>query len=196
LPANYTDYLAAENEAQSIWSWNPFAIPGLLQTEAYARVVHRAFQSMFRLPPGDAERRIEIRRVRQQLLSRNPPPDLSVVIDESVLHRNFGGKAVMREQLLRLTELSQLPNVQILVFPLDGEHTVTPGPFSYMQFLQIHAIPLHDIVAVEHLTGSYYLEDEEQTFQYRVSFEWLAENSLTPEQTSDLIAEAVRGTWS
>ena len=65
-----------------------------------------------------------------------------------------------------------------------------------MQFLQIHAIPLHDIVAVEHLTGSYYLEDEEQTFQYRVSFEWLAENSLTPEQTSDLITEAVRGTWS
>ena len=196
LPANYTDYLAAENEAQSIWNWNPFAIPGLLQTEAYARVVHRAFQSMFRLPPGDAERRIEIRRVRQQLLSRNPPPDLSVVIDESVLHRNFGGKAVMREQLLRLTELSQLPNVQILVFPLDAEHTVAPGPFSYMRFLQVHAIPLHDIVTVEHLTGSYYLEDEEQTFLYRVSFEWLAENSLTPEQTSDLITEAVRGTWS
>jgi transcriptional regulator with XRE-family HTH domain len=196
LAADYTDYLAAENEAQSIWNWNPFAIPGLLQTEAYARVVHMAFQSIFRRPPGEAERRIEIRRMRQQLLNRQPPPDLSVVIDESVLYRNFGGKTTMREQLARLVELSRLPNVQIQVFPLEGEHTVTPGPFSYMQFLQVHAIPLHDIATVEHLTGNYYLEDDEQTFQYRVSFEWLAENSLTPGQTSDLVAQTVRRRWT
>ena len=116
LPANYTDYLAAENEAQSIWNWNPFAIPGLLQTEAYARVVHMAFQTMFRLPPGDAERRIELRRVRQRLLRRDPPPELSVVIDESVLYRKFGDHVVMREQLLRLIELSRMPNVKYLAY--------------------------------------------------------------------------------
>jgi transcriptional regulator with XRE-family HTH domain len=196
LPANYTEYLAAENEAQSIWNWNPFAVPGLLQTEAYARVVHMAFQSMFRLPPGEAEQRIELRRVRQQLLSRDPSPDLSVVIDESVLYRKFGDEAVMREQLLRLIEISRMPNVQIRVFPLSGEHTVTPGPFSYMQFMQVHDVPLHDIVTVEHLTGSYYLEDEEQTFQYRVTFEWLAENSLTHTETRELITDTVGTTWS
>jgi transcriptional regulator with XRE-family HTH domain len=196
LPANYTDYLAAENEAQSIWNWNPFAVPGLLQTEAYARVVHMAFQSMFRLPPGDAERRIELRRMRQQLLRRDPPPELSVVIDESVLYRKFGDQAVMREQLLRLTELSRMPNVKIHVFPLRGEHTVTPGPFSYMQFMQVHAVPLHDIVTLEHLTGSYSLEDEEQTFQYRVTFQWLADHSLTHDETRALITDTVRGTWS
>lgn len=195
LPANYTDYLAAENEARSIWNWNPFVIPGLLQTEAYARVVHMAFQSIFRLPPGDAERRIELRRVRQQLLNRDPPPDLSVVIDESILYRKFGDKAVMREQLLRVAELSQMPNVKIRIFPLDGEHTVTPGPFSYMQFVQVHDIPLHDIVTVEHLTGSYYLEDEEQTFQYRVTFEWLADNSLTRDETTQLITDTVHRAW-
>ncbi len=196
LPANYTNYLAAENEAQFIWNWNPFVIPGLLQSEAYARVVHLAFRSMFRLPPGDAERRIELRRMRQQLLSRDPPPDLSVVIDESVLHRKFGDEAVMREQLLRLVELSRMPNVQVRVLPLEGEHTVTPGPFSYMQFRQVHAVPLHDIVAVEHLTGSYYLEDEQQTFQYRETFEWLAENSFTHDQTRKLITDTVASTWS
>jgi hypothetical protein len=65
-----------------------------------------------------------------------------------------------------------------------------------MQFLQVHAIPLHDIATVEHLTGNYYLEDDEQTFQYRVSFEWLAENSLTPDQTSDLVAQTVRRRWT
>lgn len=196
LPANYTEYLAAENEAQSIWMWNPFVTPGLLQTEAYARVVHMAYQSIFRLPPGDAERRIELRRVRQQLLNRDPPPHLSVIIDESVLGRKFGDKAVMREQLLQLVELSRMPNVEIRVFPLAGEHTVTPGPFSYLQFMQIHAVPLHDIVAVEHLTGSYYLEDEEETFQYRVTFEWLADNSLTHEQTRKLITDSLRSNWS
>jgi transcriptional regulator with XRE-family HTH domain len=196
LPANYTDYLAAENEAQSIWNWNPFAIPGLLQTEAYARVVHMAFQTMFRLPPGDAERRIELRRVRQRLLRRDPPPELSVVIDESVLYRKFGDEVVMREQLLRLIELSRMPNVNISVFPFGGEHTVTPGPFSYMQFMQVHAVPLHDIVTVEHLTDTYYLEDEEQTFQYRVTFEWLADNSLTHDETRALITDTVRETWS
>jgi transcriptional regulator with XRE-family HTH domain len=196
LPANLTQYLAAENEAQSIWNWNPFVIPGLLQTEAYARVVHMAFQTMFRLPPGDAERRIELRRVRQRLLRRDPPPELSVVIDESVLYRKFGDEVVMREQLLRLIELSRMPNVKIRVFPLGGEHTVTAGPFSYMQFMQVHAVPLHDTVTVEHLTDTYYLEDEERTFQYRVTFEWLADNSLTHDETRTLIADTVRDRWS
>jgi len=196
LPADYTDYLSAENEARSIWNWDPFVIPGLLQTEAYARAVHIAFQSLFRLPPGDAERRIDLRRVRQQLLTRDPPPDLSVVIDESVLYRRFGDKVVMREQLLRLAEVSHLPNVQIQVFPLDRNHAVTAGAFSHMQFMQIHDIPLHDIVTVEHLTGSYYLEDDEQTFQYRVAFEWLAENSLTQDQTRILIVNAAHNAWA
>lgn len=196
LPADYTDYLSAENEARSIWNWDPFVIPGLLQTEAYARAVHIAFQALFRLPPGDAERRIELRQVRQQLLTRDPPPDLLVVIDESVLHRMFGDKTVMREQLLRLAEVSRLPSVQIRVFPLGGAHAVTAGAFSYMQFVQVHDIPLHDIVTVEHLTGSYYLEDDEETFQYRVAFEWLAENSLTEDHTRTLITNAVHDAWS
>jgi transcriptional regulator with XRE-family HTH domain len=195
LPADYADYLSAENEAHSIWNWDPVVVPGLLQTEAYARAAMAGYQSMYRPSPGQAERRIELRRLRQQLLTRDPPVNLSVVIDESVLHRRFGSGAIMHEQMLQLAELSELPTVQVRVLPLSNDHPVTTGAFSYMQFTQVHDVPLHDLVTVEHITATYYLEDEEQTFRYRMAFERLTEDSLGPEESRDAILAAARETW-
>ena len=199
MPADFAEYLSAEREAGSIWHWNPLAVPGLLQTEAYTRAVHLGYQSMFRLPPGDVERRIQLRRSRQQVLSRIPPLGLSVVIDESVLHRRFGDNAVMQAQLLWLAEVSDAASVtagiEVRVLPLDGEHMVAGG-FSHMQFPQVHDVPLRDLVYLEHLTGSYYLEDEEQTYRYRVTFEALLEKSLDPAQSSELINKTARDTWA
>jgi hypothetical protein len=170
----------------------------LLQTEAYTRAVHLGYQAMFRLPPGDVERRIQLRRNRQQVLSRTPPLSLSVVIDESVLRRRFGDNAVMQAQLLWLTEVpsavSILASIEVRVLPLDGEHLVAGG-FSHMQFPQVHDVPLHDLVYLEHLTGSYYLEDEEQTYRYRVTFEALLEKSLDPAQSAELISKTARDRW-
>ena len=196
LPADYAEYLSAEDEARSIWNWDPLVVPGLLQTEDYARAVHAGYQSMFRLPPGDAERRITLRHMRQQLLTREPPLELFIVIDESVLRRRFGDNAVMRRQLLRVTEVSEMPNVDVRVLPLGGDHPTTTGAFSYMQFPQVHDVPLRDIVSVEHLTGSYYLEDEEQTFRYRVTFEALREKSLDVSESRDLISRAAGDLWA
>jgi transcriptional regulator with XRE-family HTH domain len=199
MPADFAEYLSAEREAGSIWHWNPLAVPGLLQTEAYTRAVHLGYQSMFRLPPGDVERRIQLRRNRQQVLSRTPPLGLLVVIDESVLHRRFGANAVMRAQLQWLTEVSSAVNVladiEVRVLPLGGEHLVAGG-FSHMQFPQVHDVPLHDLVYLEHLTGSYYLEDEEQTYRYRVTFEALLEKSLEPAQSAELISKTAREMWA
>ena len=195
LPADYADYLSAENEAQSIWNWDPVVVPGLLQTEAYARAAIAGYQSMYRPSPGQAERRIELRRLRQRLLTRDPPVNLSVVIDESVLHRRFGSRAIMHEQMLQLAEQSELPTVQVRVLPLSNDHPVTTGAFSYMQFTQVHDVPLHDLVTVEHITATYYLEDEEQTFRYRMAFERLTEDSLEPEESRDAILAAAREPW-
>jgi transcriptional regulator with XRE-family HTH domain len=195
LPADYADYLSAENEAQSIWNWDPVVVPGLLQTEAYARAAIAGYQSMYRPSPGQAERRIELRRLRQRLLTRDPPVNLSVVIDESVLHRRFGSRAIMHEQMLQLAEQSELPTVQVRVLPLSNDHPVTTGAFSYMQFTQVHDVPLHDLVTVEHITATYYLEDEEQTFRYQVAFERLIEDSLGPAESKDAILAAARETW-
>lgn len=193
LPADYADYLSAEQEARSIWNWDPVVIPGLFQTEAYATAIHFAYQSMFRIPPGDAERRIEIRRMRQNLLTREDPPELVVVIDESVVHRRYGSKSIMHGQLLHLIELSDLPNVQIYVLPLGADHAVTTGAFSYMQFPQVHEVPLRDGVTVEHLTGSYYLEHEDQTFRYRITFDWLMSHSVSLQESTSIITRAAAG---
>src|SRR3984957_3872840 len=195
LPADYADYLSAENEAHSIWNWDPVVVPGLLQTEAYARAVMAGYQSMYRPSPGQAERRIELRRLLQQLLTRDPPVNLSVVIDESVLHRRFGPRAIMHEQMLQLAELSELPTVQVRVLPLGSDHPVTTGAFSYMQFTQVHDVPLNDLVTVEHITATYYLEDEEQTFRYRMAFERLTEDALGPAESKDAILTAAHETW-
>jgi transcriptional regulator with XRE-family HTH domain len=196
LPTDYAEYVSAEDEARSIWNWEPLIVPGLLQTEDYTRAVMAGYQSMFRIPPGDAERRIVLRRMRQQLLTREPPLQLSFVIDESVLRRRFGSNSAMHGQLLRVTELSEMPNVDIRMLPLGGEHPTTPAAFSYMQFPQVHDVPLRDIVSIEHLTGSYELEDEEQTFRYRVTFEGLLEKSLDPSESRDLIIQTADELWS
>ena len=195
MPTDYADYLSAEQEARAIWNWDPLVVPGLLQTDAYAGAVMAGYQDMFRLPPADRERRIEIRRMRQQVLTREPAVELSVVIDESVLRRKYGDPATMREQLRRLGEISTLPNVEVRVLALTSDHPLGTGAFSYMQFRQVHDVPLRDIVTVEHLTGNYYLEDEEQTFRYRISFESLLEKSLDAAQSRDLIEAAASGYW-
>jgi transcriptional regulator with XRE-family HTH domain len=195
--ADYGTYLSAEAEAESVWNWEPQIIPGLLQTPDYARAVSQLWQTMFPGPPSETERRVEAKLLRQQVLTRNPPLELSVVIDESVLHRRFGSRAVMREQLERLGEASEMPNVEVRVYRLDAaDAPLFTGAFSYMQFPQVHEVPFHDIVSVEHLQGSYYLEDEEETYRYRVAFEYLARRALDPAKSRSLISATTREAWS
>jgi transcriptional regulator with XRE-family HTH domain len=195
--AEYVTYLYAEAEADAVWIWDPQIVPGLIQTDTYARHVLAGYQEMFTLPPGDAERRIEIRRRRQaQLSERDPPLTVSVVIDESTLYRRFGDDAVMREQLLRLEELADLPNVTLRVLPLAGRHPIGTGAFSYLHFEPVHDVPLGDMVEVEHLTGALYLEDDEQTFRYRVTFESLTAMAAGRVQSRAMISAAARTHWA
>jgi transcriptional regulator with XRE-family HTH domain len=194
--SEYAAYLSAEAEAESVWNWEPQVVPGLLQTYDYARAAMEAWQIMFPGPPREIERRVEAKLLRQQVLTRDPPLDLSVVIDESVLHRRFGSRQVMRQQLKRLLEASELPNVQVRIYRLDADDApLTAGAFSYMQFPYVHDVPFHDIVSVEHLQGTYTLEDEDQTYKYRVAFEYLVSRALTPEESRSLIS-ARSEAWS
>jgi len=190
-------YVSAEAEAESVWNWEPQVIPGLLQTQDYARAIAELWVGMFPGPPSEAERRVEARLLRQQVLTRDPPLELSFVIDESVLHRRFGDRTVMRQQLERLAEAAELPNVEVRIYPQDGDYPpLATGAFSYMQFRQVHDVPLHDIVSVEHLEGTYDLEDEEQTFKYRVAFEYLVRQSLDPAESRSLIYAIASEAWA
>jgi transcriptional regulator with XRE-family HTH domain len=196
FPADYATYLYAEAEANAVWIWDPVIVPGLLQTDSYARAMLAGYRAMFKLPPGDAERRIEIRQLRQdQLLTRDPPLTLSVVIDESVLYRRFGNNSVMHEQLLRLGEASALPNVNLQVLPLDGAHLIGTGAFSYLHFDPVHDVLLGNMVEVEHLTGAYYLDDEDQTFRYRETFDSLRAVAADQDQSQRMISDAARDRW-
>src|SRR5215813_11186415 len=148
FPADYAAYIQAEAEARSVWNWDPQIVPGLLQTPEYASAVMQPWNSMFQGPPGEIRRRVEVRMLRQQALTRDPPLELSVVIDESVLRRRFGDAAVMRQQMMHMAEASELPNVQLRVHHLDGtDPPLTTGAFSYMRFPQTDSVPLHDIVS-------------------------------------------------
>jgi transcriptional regulator with XRE-family HTH domain len=189
-------YVFAEAEAESVWNWEPQVVPGLLQIPEYARAVRQLWHRMFPGPPGEIDRWVEVRMLRQQVLARDPPLQLSVVIDESVLHRRFGDRPVMRRQLEHLAEASELPNVKLRIYPLDSDNPpLGTGAFSYMQFPQVHDVPLHDIVSVENLEGNYDLEDEEQTYKYQVAFEDLVRWSLEPAPSRALIAATIRDIW-
>jgi transcriptional regulator with XRE-family HTH domain len=186
-------YAYAEAEAESVWNWEPQVVPGLLQTPEYARAVRELWHRMFPRPPAEIDRWVEVRLLRQQVLTRDPPLQLSVVMDESVLRRRFGDGAVMRHQLEHLSDTAGLPNVEIRIYPLDRDRPSLPvGAFSYMQFPQVHDVPLHDIVSIENLEGNYDLEDENETFKYRVAFEYLVTESLDPAASRALIASTAR----
>ncbi len=189
-------YASAETEAESVWNWEPQVVPGLLQTREYAHAVMQLWLTMFPGPQKEADRRVEARLLRQQVLTRDPPLQLSIVMDESVLRRRFGDQAVMRQQLEHLIGAAELPNVEIRVYPLAWDRPSLPiGAFSYMQFPQVHDVPLHDIVSVENLDGNYDLEDEDETFRYRVAFEYLQKWALDPDRSRAVMAAALRDSW-
>jgi transcriptional regulator with XRE-family HTH domain len=195
LPQVHAEFLRVEAEAESVWDWEPQVVPGLLQTEEYARAVMLGWTAMFRLPSGETDRRVEAQRIRQRVLERDPPLILSFVLDESVLRRKLGDAPVMRGQLAHVIEVSRLRHVSVRILPLGGEHPVLTGAFTYIKFPRLHDAPLPDVAAYEHLVGTGYSETEDDANKYHVAFRTLEERSLGADQSRDLIANAIRELW-
>ena len=196
LPDEHADFLNFEAEAESVWNWEPQIVPGLLQTEEYARAVMLGWHSMFTRPPSEIDRRVEARLLRQQVLQRDPPLQLSVVIDESVLHRKLGNASVMRTQLEHIIEVSRTPNVRAQILPLEGNHPVTAGAFTYIKFPQLHEIPLNDVVTYEYFSGTGQIDTQDDTYEYHVAFKKLQGISLTPDQSREELARVAREVWT
>lgn len=195
LPGVHAEFLNVEAEAESVWNWEPQIVPGLLQTEDYARAVMLSWHSMFTEPPSEVERRVDARRLRQRVLQRDPPLHLSVVMDESVLHRKLGEASVMREQLEHIGEVSRLPNIRVRVLRLKSHPPVTTGAFTYVKFPQLHDVPLSDIVTFEHLTGTGQMEDQDETYKYGVAFRALENSALDLEQSRAELARVATEEW-
>ena len=198
LPAEYGEFIGLEMEAASELVWQVTAVPGLLQTEAYARAVHEAHRQVVLMPPGVFERRVRARMIRQKVLTeRNPPLELSAVIDESVLLRKVSSRTVMSEQLHQLAEMAELPNVQVRILPLGSDTSLMANSFDVFGFGQEHdSDTLDDVVSTEAATQPGYIEGENQTYVFRLMFDAFVTASLPPQESRQLILETARQHWS
>ena len=135
LPDAHTEYIGLEAEAKSSLQWGPEFAIGLMMTEAYTRqMIRDNTRSIAPIPPGEIERRIEARMIRQQILKRDPPFKLKVALDESVLRRRVGSNGTMRAQLDQLLAQSEYDNINLRILPLDAPHPIITGGFNLLQF--------------------------------------------------------------
>ena len=195
LPPDYASLIGLEAEALSALSWEPLIVPGLLQTGDYAREVTNGYlERIDPVPPTETHRRVAARLARQQVLTRDNPLRFSAVLDQSVLYRRFGDGAIMRSQIRQLLELSERDNISLRILPLDGRHPIGTGAFVLLQFGEVHDVAHQDIVYVENLTGGRYVEEEEEVFRYRRSFDRLSDLALDEQQSREILA-AARAAW-
>jgi transcriptional regulator with XRE-family HTH domain len=173
--------------AAAILQYSLQLVPGLLQTEAYAREVLRAIPS----DAADIERRVEFRMKRQELLTKAQAPRLWVVLDEAVLHRHVGGRQVMDEQLQRLIDAAGLPTVTIQVLPFSvGVHAGMDGEFTILSY-DDPADP--EVVYLETTAGQHYEERPAVTRRYNAIFDELRAAALNPAESIRTLANVQRG---
>ncbi|MTD53487.1 helix-turn-helix domain-containing protein [Amycolatopsis pithecellobii] len=179
-------FVGLEADASSLRAFQALIVPGLLQTEPYAREVIRAMRPDSE--ESEVERRVAARVARQQLLSDPTPPDYWAVIDEAVLHRMVGGPEVMGQQAKRLLEVGQSPHVTIQVVPFGaGAHPGMEGPFLILGFPEQAD---QDVVYVDSTSGGFFLELPPDVRRYSLMFDHLRAAALKPDDSLALIAEA------
>ncbi|MFD7405848.1 helix-turn-helix domain-containing protein [Streptomyces sp. NPDC059866] len=184
LPPTYRDFISLESQASAMRTLETSVVPGLLQTPEYARAVTRA--AVEGLDEDRLDALVEVRLARQDVLRSQPPLVLSAVLDEAVLRREVGGPDVMARQLTRLVEAARLPQVRLQVLPFAaGAHIGITGPFVVFSFPSTSDL---DVVVLDHLTSSLYLERKEDVEAYTEAFNVLQFHALSPEDSLDYIA--------
>jgi transcriptional regulator with XRE-family HTH domain len=193
--SNYRDVLSTEllhlieyeSAAAITRNFEPLLVPGLLQTEEYARAILPDHA-----PTDSVEGLVKIRMKRQELLDRPDGPLLFFILDEAVIRRLVGGKDAMRRQLVRLVELGRRPNVTIEVVPFSaGAHPGLRGPFVVLEFPDPED---DDVLYLENSGGDLISREEpDQVLPYREAFEQLREISLRPEGSAEYLREVADG---
>ncbi|GAA4513562.1 helix-turn-helix transcriptional regulator [Actinoallomurus oryzae] len=176
-PNWYVEHLHYEARAHTVRMFEGLTVPGLLQTEDYARVAISAEGD------ADVDKAVADRMARQAILTRNPPTRLSFLLDECVIDRPVGGPAVMRAQLARLLELSHLPNVTIRIVPRNlGYHVGLSGAFEIMG-----CDPEGDVGYTEACEGGRLVLDSVEARRFVVRFEEIGADALSRPASRDLI---------
>ncbi|TXS48680.1 XRE family transcriptional regulator [Streptomyces sp. uw30] len=187
LPDWFSLYVSLEGAARIIRSYEPHFVPGLLQTEEYARAVMRA-GTIGQTGPQTVERHVSLRMERQRLLERPDPPHLWVIMDETVLRRPVsGGGVVMRDQVDRLLEFAERDRVtlQIAEFAF-GPHPGTYAPFTLFRFGEPE---LPDMVYTEYLSGALYLDSRTEVAAHLEVLDHMSTAAASAERTKKILRE-------
>lgn len=178
----------SEAEAQTLLTYSAILIPGLLQTEDYARAVIRGM--LPELSSEEVERRVIARMDRQAALSKENPLRLWLVVDEAALRRQIGGPQVMRTQIKHLLESSERPEITLQVLPFEaGPHPAMLGEFIILKF---EDPPAPDIVYIDGLAGDLFADDDSSIKRYATAFEHLRAIASSPSASREVLSSLIR----
>jgi transcriptional regulator with XRE-family HTH domain len=191
IPEGFDVYIGLEEAAASIAWYEAELVPGLLQTPGYSGAIIGTEHE----EPDEVDRRVQLRIARQSLLTRvTAPPELSIVLNEAILRRPVGGASVMSDQIRRLLDASELPNVTLRIMPFSaGLHLgIMSGPFEILRF------PLNGdgraseppTVYVDGFTGGLYLDKTKEIERYDKAFNEIWSASLNEQASRHLLIQA------
>lgn len=188
LPEDFHAFLNWEVAVVASRQFATLLVPGLLQTAEYARAL------IIGVNPGrtedEVERRVSARITRQQILTRAAPPQLHVILDAGLLERPVGAPLVMRNQLRRLAEATDAPNITIQVLPKSvGASPALEGPFSILTLPE----PIPDVGYAEGPRHAAYIEDRDDVRVFTLRFGILTEQALSRADSVALITDAAKG---
>jgi transcriptional regulator with XRE-family HTH domain len=184
-PAWFRDWVEIEREATSLRWFEPLLIPGLLQTEEYARAVLAAAHPAS--GDGEVDRLVSARMDRQSILTREHPPMLWVIIDEGVLTRPVGGARVMRAQIERLLAAVRLPKILLQIVPLSsGAHPGLAGQFAIASF---DGSP--DVAYLDNALAGQMIERTDDITRVALLYDILKAEALSPRASVDLVRKAL-----
>ncbi|MER5434445.1 helix-turn-helix transcriptional regulator [Streptomyces sp. NPDC002588] len=188
LPEWFSLYVSLEGAARLIRSYEPHFVPGLLQTERYARAVMEA-GTVGRTTPDAIERHVSLRMARQRLLDGPNPPHLWTVMDETVLIRPVSeDPSIMREQLDKLLEWTDRDRITLQIARFaDGPHPGTVAPFSLFRFAEPE---LPDMVVTEYLTGALYLDSRTEVSAHLEVLDHLTTHAASAQETEEILRDA------
>ncbi|PZG53908.1 transcriptional regulator [Spongiactinospora gelatinilytica] len=188
LPSRYEFLIGLEQEAASIRTFELAVVPGLLQTEDYARALIRG--GPLELGPDEIQRRLEVRLTRQQVLAKEDRPQFWAIIDEAVLHRLVGGPEVMGAQLDHLIAAAAEGRTTIQVVPYTvGAHPGTIGSFIVLGFAEPGEI---DVVYTETIGGSLSVDKPDEVRHFTTAFDHLRAVALSPDDSNAMLIAARR----
>ncbi|MGH3428713.1 MAG: helix-turn-helix domain-containing protein, partial [Candidatus Dormibacteraceae bacterium] len=193
IPNWFRRFLVLESEASDISIYDGETVTGLLQTEDYARVLLRAGAPL--AGRQEIDKQVELRTTRQKVVTRSEPdpPQLHVILHESVLHRVIGGDSIMAAQLCRLLELSELPTIRLQVLPFRPKPTpnLDEALAARNAFTLLKLPERGTVLYLEDFSGATYPEDVTAIQQHADAFQRLRAAADHPVASRGLIARIV-----